>query len=64
MKLLKTLGILLIIIAVFGALMFALDLYTGPIIEKNHNSVRLGDAAFLHEMPPCGAFDSADGGEL
>ncbi len=35
MKLLKTLGILLIIVAVFGGAMFALNLYTGPIIEAN-----------------------------
>lgn len=35
MKLLKTLGILLIIVAVFGGVMFGLDFYTGPIIEAN-----------------------------
>lgn len=35
MRLLKTLGILLIIVAIFGGAMFALDLYTGPIIEAN-----------------------------
>lgn len=35
MKLLKTLGILLIIVAVFGGAMFGLDFYTGPIIEAN-----------------------------
>ena len=36
MKLLKTFGILLIVIAVFGGAMFALNLYTGPIIEANN----------------------------
>ena len=36
MKLLKTFGILLIIAAIFGGAMFALNLYTGPIIEANN----------------------------
>ena len=36
MKLLKTFGILLIVIAIFGGAMFALNLYTGPIIEANN----------------------------
>ena len=35
MKLLNTLLILVIIVAVFGGSMFALNLYTGPIIEAN-----------------------------
>ena len=35
MKLLKTILILLVIISVFGAAMFALNLHTGPIIEAN-----------------------------
>lgn len=35
MKLLKTFVILLVIVAVFSGAMFALNLYTGPIIEKN-----------------------------
>ena len=35
MKLLKTFGILLIVVAIFGGAMFGLNLYTGPIIEKN-----------------------------
>ena len=35
MKLLKTFAILLVILVVFGAAMFALNLYTGPIIEAN-----------------------------
>ena len=34
MKLLKTIGILLVIVAVFGGAMFALNLHTGPIIES------------------------------
>ena len=36
MKLLKTLVILLLIVAVFGGAMFALNLHTGPIIEANN----------------------------
>ena len=36
MRFVKTLGILLIIMAVFGGAAFALNLYTGPIIEKNN----------------------------
>lgn len=35
MKLLKTILILIVIVAVFGGAMFALDLYTGPIIDAN-----------------------------
>ncbi len=35
MKLLKTFGILLIVIAIFGSAMFALNFVTGPIIEAN-----------------------------
>lgn len=35
MKLLKTFVILVLIVAVFSGAMFALNLYTGPIIEKN-----------------------------
>ena len=35
MKFIKTLSILLVIVIVFGASMFALNLYTGPIIEAN-----------------------------
>lgn len=35
MRILKTMGILLIIVAVFGAAMFGLNFYTGPIIEAN-----------------------------
>ena len=36
MKLIKTLSILLVIVVVFGSAMFALNLYTGPIIEANN----------------------------
>lgn len=36
MKFIKTLSILLVIVIVFGASMFALNLYTGPIIEANN----------------------------
>ena len=35
MKLLVTIAILLVIVAVFGGAMFALNMYTGPIIEAN-----------------------------
>ena len=35
MKILRTFAILIVIIAVFGAAMYALNLYTGPIIEAN-----------------------------
>lgn len=54
MKLLKTLVILLVIIAVFGGAMFALNMYTGPIIEANNagaandrlNAVMPGGSAY------------------
>ena len=36
MHLLKTFGILLIVIAIFGGAMFGLNFYTGPIIEANN----------------------------
>ena len=36
MKLLKTILILLVIVAVFGCAMFGLNFYTGPIIEANN----------------------------
>lgn len=35
MKLLKTFVILVVIVAIFSGAMYALNLYTGPIIEKN-----------------------------
>lgn len=54
MRFVKTLGILLIIIAIFGAAMFGLNFYTGPIIEANQagaandrlNAVMPGGAAY------------------
>ena len=54
MKLLKTLAILLIIIAIFGGAMFGLNFYTGPIIEANQagaandrlNAVMPGGSAY------------------
>ncbi len=54
MRFVKTLGILLIIIAVFGAAMFGLNFYTGPIIEQNQagaandrlNAVMPGGSAY------------------
>ena len=36
MKLLKTFGILVIVVAIFGGAMFGLNFYTGPIIEANN----------------------------
>ena len=36
MKLIKTFAILVVIVAVFGGAMFALNFYTGPIIEANN----------------------------
>ena len=36
MKLLKTYVILIVIVAIFAGAMFALNLHTGPIIEKNN----------------------------
>ena len=54
MRFVKTLGILLVIVAVFGAAAFALNFYTGPIIEANNagaandrlNAVMPGGAAY------------------
>ena len=54
MKLLKTILILLIIVAVFGGIMFGLNFYTGPIIEANNagaandrlNTVMPGGSAY------------------
>ena len=51
MKLLKTLGILLIVIAVFGSAMFGLNFITGPIIEAN-NAGAANDR--LNEVMPGG----------
>ena len=55
MKLLKTIGILLVIVAVFGGAMFALNLYTGPIIEKNNAGAEF--APLLAVMPEGAVFD-------
>ena len=54
MKLLKTFVILVLIVAIFGGAMYGLNLYTGPIIEKNNagaandrlNAVMAGGAAY------------------
>lgn len=54
MKLLKTFVILVLIVAIFSGAMYALNLYTGPIIEKNSagaandklNAVMPGGAAY------------------
>lgn len=65
MKLLKTIIILIVIVAVFGAAMFGLNFYTGPIIEANQagaandrlNAVMPGGSAYeditatLKELP-------------
>ncbi len=55
MKLLKTLSILLVIIVVFSGAMFALNLYTGPIIESNNAGAEF--APLLSVMPEGSAFD-------
>ena len=49
MKLLKTILILLIIVAVFGGVMFGLNFYTGPIIDANNAGAEL--APLLAVMP-------------
>ena len=46
MKFLKTLVILLIIVAIFGGAMFALNLYTGPIIEENNAGAEFAPSVF------------------
>lgn len=55
MKLMKTLAILLVIVIVFGAAMFGLNFYTGPIIEKNNAGAEF--APLLAVMPEGAAFD-------
>ena len=62
MKLLKTIGILLVVIAVFGGAMFALDLYTGPIIEANRNAAANG--ALLEVLPDGDGFEELNAAEL
>ncbi len=54
MKLIKTIAILLVICAVFGAAMFALDLHTGPIIEQN-NKGEFGNDVLLYSPDAPGA---------
>lgn len=49
MKLLKTFGILLIVIGLFGGAMFGLNFYTGPIIEANKANASSGR---LNEVMP------------
>ena len=51
MHLLKTFGILLIVIAIFGGAMFGLNFYTGPIIEANNTGAAAGR---LNEVMPDG----------
>ena len=41
MKLLKTLGILVIIVAIFGGAMFGLHFYTEPLIAANSTGAAL-----------------------
>lgn len=55
MKLLKTLAILLVIVIVFGGAMFAMDLYTGPIIDANNAGAEF--APLLSVMPEAAEFD-------
>ena len=54
-KFLKTFGILLIVTAIFGGAMFALNLYTGPIIAQNNAGEQF--APLLAVMPEGAAFD-------
>ncbi len=51
MHLLKTFGILLIVIAIFGGAMFGLNFVTGPIIEANNAGAAAGR---LNEVMPGG----------
>ncbi len=55
MHLLKTFGILLIVIAIFGGAMFGLNFYTGPIIEANNAGAEF--APLLAVMPEGAKFD-------
>ena len=52
LHLLKTLAILLVIVTIFGASMFALNFYTGPIIENNQTGAA---NARLNEVMPGGS---------
>ncbi|MGN0787073.1 MAG: FMN-binding protein [Christensenellales bacterium] len=51
----KSIGILLAIVLVFGAAAAALNIYTGPIIEKNNASAKF--APFLEVMPDAVDFE-------
>lgn len=55
MKLVKTLSILLAIVIVFGGAMFALDMYTGPIIDANNAGAEF--APLLAVMPEGAVFN-------
>ena len=55
MNLLKTFGLLLIVIAVFGTAMFGLNFLTGPIIEANNAGAEF--APLLEVMPEGAKFD-------
>ena len=55
MKLLKSFAVLLAIVIVFGGAMFALNLYTGPIIEQNNAGAEF--APLLAVMPEGATFD-------
>lgn len=54
MKLIKTILILLVICAVFGAAMFGINFYTGPMIEANNAGAEL--APLLAVMPEGASF--------
>ncbi len=56
MKFLKSALSLLLIVAVFGGAMFALNLYTGPLVEANEAGDAL--APLLAVMPQGSSFDS------
>ena len=55
MNLIKTIAILLVVIAVFGGAMFGINFYTGPIIEANNAGAVF--APLLAVMPEGAAFD-------
>lgn len=55
MKFLKTFGILLVVVAIFSGAMFALNFYTGPIIEANNAGAEF--APLLAVMPEGAKFD-------
>ena len=58
MKLLKTFAILLVVIAVFGGAMAALNLYTGPIIAAKKAAAASGPLAEV--MPGSAGFEEID----